>query len=314
MEKIKVGFVGAGYMAEEHIKVFGDSPEVQMIGIHSRTRSRAEALAKKYEIPFVYDSIEALYAGTNADLVIIAVKELSANRVCTDALKYPWQVLIEKPAGYDLKDALDISDAAFNFGRKAFVALNRRHYSSTRAVVAELVGAEGQRIVQVFDQENPRVALESGAHPLVVQNWMYANSIHLIDYFRIFCRGEIIGLNPIIKWDPKAPSYVFTKLEYSSGDIGLYQAVWNAPGPWGVSVTTQSKRWEMRPLEQAFSQLYKSRISEPLSLHHWDTKFKPGLRFQVEEAIKAVRGEANCLPTLADGIATMKLVNKIYES
>lgn len=314
MSAVTVALVGAGFMADEHIKAFSDIPEVAILGLFARTRARAEALAKKYEIPRVYDSVDALYAGTQADLVIIAVPELWTNSVCKDAFKHPWQALIEKPAGYNLADAEDIATAAGKVGRRAYVALNRRHYSSTRAVLQELEGVEGQRLVQVFDQENPQVGLEGGQPVLVVENWMYANSIHIIDYLCMFCRGEVTSVDPVIKWDPREPRFVLTKVQYSSGDMGVYHAIWNGPGPWAVTVTTQAKRWEMRPLEQATFQGHKSRKVEPYPVSEWDIKFKPGLRRQAEEAVKALRGEQNDLPTLADGIETMKLVSRIYEA
>ena len=314
MKKIKTAVIGAGYMADEHIKAFSDIPEVSIVGIYSRTQERSDNLAKKYGIAKVYDSIRSLYEGTQADLVVIAVPELSVNTVCKEAFKYPWQALIEKPVGYNLQDAEDIAAAADKAGRKAYVALNRRHYSSTRAVLTEIEDLAGQRLVQVLDQENPVAALEAGQPQLVVDNWMYANSIHIIDYLCVFCRGEVTSVDHVIKWNPQEPRFVMTKVNYSSGDIGVYQAIWNGPGPWAVTVSTQAKRWEMRPLEQAASQVYKSRKSEPLPVHEWDTKFKPGLRLQAEETIKALRGEKHSLPTLADGINTMKLVSKIYQT
>ena len=306
--------VGAGYMADEHIKAFSDIPEVSIVGIYSRTQERSDNLAKKYGIAKVYDSIRSLYEGTQADLVVIAVPELSVNTVCKEAFKYPWQALIEKPVGYNLQDAEDIAAAADKAGRKAYVGLNRRHYSSTRAVLTEIEDLAGQRLVQVLDQENPVAALEAGQPQLVVDNWMYANSIHIVDYLCVFCRGEVTSVDHVIKWDPQEPRFVMTKVNYSSGDIGVYQAIWNGPGPWAVTVSTQAKRWEMRPLEQAASQIYKSRKSEPLPVHEWDTKFKPGLRKQAEETIKALRGEKHTLPSLADGIKTMQLVSKIYQT
>ena len=314
MKKNNIAIVGAGYMADEHIKAFSDIPEVSIVGIYSRTQERSDNLAKKYGIAKVYDSIRSLYEGTQADLVVIAVPELSVNTVCKEAFKYPWQALIEKPVGYNLQDAEDIAASADKAGRKAYVALNRRHYSSTRAVLTEIEDLAGQRLVQVLDQENPVAALEAGQPQLVVDNWMYANSIHIIDYLCVFCRGEVTSVDHVIKWDPQEPRFVMTKVNYSSGDIGVYQAIWNGPGPWAVTVSTQAKRWEMRPLEQAASQIYKSRKSEPLPVHEWDTKFKPGLRKQAEETIKALRGEKHTLPTLADGIKTMQLVSKIYQT
>jgi hypothetical protein len=110
------------------------------------------------------------------------------------------------------------------------------------------------------------------------------------------------------------PRFVAAKIAFSSGDIGIYQGVWNAPGPWSVSVTTQEKRWEIRPLEQARVQAYKSRKNEAIPVHFWDTQFKPGLRLQAEEVVKAVRGEPNRATTLSDALESMKLVSLIYEA
>jgi len=314
MKQIKVAVIGAGFMASEHIKAFAAIEDVALVGIYSRTRARAEALAQQYDIAGVFDSVDALYAATQADLVIVTVPELHVRNVCLEAFKHPWVALIEKPAGYDLEDAETIAAAAQQNARRAYVALNRRHYSSTRAVADQLAEVEGQRLVNIFDQENPLVALEGGQPPLVVENWMYANSIHMIDYLCVFCRGEVIDVDHILKWTPADPRFVVTKITFSSGDIGMYQAVWNAPGPWFVAVTTQAKRWEMRPLEQATVQPYNVRRPEAIPVHAWDTEFKAGLRLQAEETIKTVRGEANQLPTLKDGISTMKLTKRIYEA
>lgn len=309
---IRVAFIGAGYMATEHMKAFSDIVGVQLSGIYSQTRGRAEKLALEYSSCAVFDSIGELYENTKADLVVIAVPELSVREVCLEAFKYPWTCLIEKPAGYDVPDAEAILAAARQGNRKAFLSLNRRQYSSTHAVLGDLDSHKGQRLVHVYDQENPRVALESGQPQKVVDNWMFANSIHVIDYFRLFCRGELLSVDNLSPWQPNEPCFVLAKLTYSSGDIGMYEAVWEGPGPWAVTVTTHSRRWELRPLEQAEFQDYKSRQMQPISVHPWDTQFKPGLRRQAEEAILALAGKAHQLATLEEGLQTMNMAARIY--
>jgi predicted dehydrogenase len=309
----KTAFVGAGAMSAAHMQAFKDIKGVELSGIVSRTRAKAEALAQGFGVRNVCDSIEELYESTEADLVVISVPVLHTRKVCEEALHYPWKLLIEKPAGHNLLKAEHLRDLAVSQGREAFVALNRRHYGSTACVQNALAGNDAPRLIHVFDQEDLIAAKSNGHVELVMQNWMYANSIHLIDYFRIFGRGEIIAVDPVLSWNPVAPSFVSAKILFSSGDIGLYDAVWNAPGPWAVSVTTQSVRFEMRPVEQASIQLYPSRTLDQLPEHVWDKNFKPGLRRQAEEAIKAVKGEPHDLVSLAEGVETMKLVSAIYE-
>ena len=209
---ISIAIVGAGLMAREHCRAFSDVSGVSISGIFSRTRSKAESLAKNFSITGVYDSIEDLWRCTRAEIVIIAVKELATNSACKEAFKFPWLCLIEKPPGYDFLDAEAILEESRRFNSRAFVLLNRRHYTSTRSILKALRDDPEQRIVQVMDQENPQAALDHGEDPLVAKNWMYANSIHVIDYLRVFCRGDLISVDRVIPWNSENPYFVAVKL------------------------------------------------------------------------------------------------------
>lgn len=313
MKSIKIAFVGAGYMATEHARAFSGLPGVTLAGVFSRTRTRAEQLAAAYPGMVVCDSVSELHARTRADLVVVTVKELSMGAIAAECFAFPWAALLEKPAGYDLADATGILDAASKADSKAYVALNRRAYSSTRQALARLADNSGPRFVKVMDQQDQQAARDIYKEPPeVVRNYMYANSIHLIDYFCVFGRGEVTGVVPVLPWTPEKPAIVVSKIEFSSGDVGLYEGVWNGPGPWAVSVVTSKERLEMRPLEQVSLQLRGERKVAALDLDPDDTAFKPGLRYQAMQAVAAVRGEPHHLPTLADSWQSMNLVARIF--
>ena len=72
-DKCKVAIIGAGGMAREHIRAFSGLPNVRVAGIHSRTRVKAEVLAKEFHISTVCGSLSELYERTHADLVVLAV-------------------------------------------------------------------------------------------------------------------------------------------------------------------------------------------------------------------------------------------------
>ena len=311
-EICKVAVIGAGYMAREHIRAFQDIPGVQIVGINSRTRVRAEEMAAQFNIPAVCDSVSELYDTTKADLVVVTVPELAMNTISRACFEYPWTILLEKPAGYNLADAEDIELAASTKNCRVFVALNRRHYSSTQVVLNDLKALPGQRYILVQDQEDQVSALQAGQPKTVVDNWMYANSIHVIDYFLMLGRGKICAVEPIIPWNPYEPRYVLSKVSFDSGDVGLYEGIWSGPGPWAVSVNTPDKRWEMRPLEQAAFQIAGQRKIEAVESHPWDTQFKPGLRLQAEKAVAAAKGNVNDLPTLQNAMESMRLVQAIF--
>jgi hypothetical protein len=175
----------------------------------------------------------------------------------------------------------------------------------------DLANNAERRFIQVCGQEDAE-RLATVHPPEVVSRAMYANSIHCIDYLRMFGRGEITDVQVPGRWDPALKTPVSAWVTFSSGDIGSYIGVWDAPSPWSVSLTTASKRWEMRPLEKAGVQLRGQFVLTPYEPHEWDGLYKPGFRWQAEQVVRAIHGLPNSAVTLEDAVATMSLIAKIY--
>lgn len=311
MKKWKIAIVGSGYMAQEHAKAFASLPNVEIAGVCGRSRARAEALAASYGVP-IYDSVAALHTGTQADAVVVAVNELSVREVCLAAFAHPWLCFLEKPVGIDLPQAEGITAAAKRAGTRAYVALNRRSYASTRQALQELACNDGARLISVLDQQDMVSAREGGQPDKVVRNYMYANSIHLIDYLNLFGRGEIVAVQPTHRWNAENPGYVVATIHYASGDVGVYQAVWNGPGPWVVTVTNPQVRLEMRPLEKLGIQRRGERRLTEVPADAIDTEFKPGLRHQAEQIVELLQGRPTSLATLDEATRSMALCADIY--
>ncbi len=310
-KKIKLAMVGAGRMAREHLRAFAASPEVCLAGIQSRTRGGAEALAREFGIAHVCDTLPELYDRSRADLVVVTVSVLAVQPTAIACCEYPWKILVEKPPGLSVAETGELRAVAENRGRDVRVALNRQWLSSTQTVLAQLAAVEGPRFVKVQDQQ-PFASLASSRHPPEVQaRWMYANSIHTIDYFRILARGKVTRITPVFPWQPEAPSVVVAGVQFDSGDTGLYEAIWHAPGPWAATVTVSGRRWEMRPLEQGITQVLGGKAAG-LPLHQWDQVFKPGFRLQAEAAVALAAGVHSSLPTLGESLQTMRLIEQIY--
>jgi predicted dehydrogenase len=309
----RVAVVGAGYTAREHVRAFADVQGVVVAGIYSRTRARAEALAGEFGIETVAGSVPELYEKTRAELVVVAVPELAMNAVSKASFGFPWAALLEKPPGYCPADAQDIRAAAQAASARVFVGLNRRFIGATATALEQAAGRPGARYIRVQDQQNPVGARAAGQPPEVVDHWMYANSIHTVDYLRVFGRGGIVGVRRVVPWNPAAPGVVVAEVRFSSGDLGLYEAIWNGPGPWAVAVTVPGNRWELRPLERLeIQELGGAKF--PADVSPWDTHFKPGFRAQAEAVVAAARGLPSRAVSIADAGETMALISDIYRS
>ena len=68
------------------------------------------------------------------------------------------KVLIEQPLGINLTEPRNIVEYAKSNNSNAYVALNRRFYSSTKAVMRKLDNFPEQRLITVLDQEDTKKA------------------------------------------------------------------------------------------------------------------------------------------------------------
>ena len=306
--------IGSGYMAEEHIKALKPNKRCHIAGIMSRNNAKAKQLADAYGIEHVESSIEKLHQKTAADGVVVTVNELSTIDVLTDCAIFPWLILCEKPIGLF---AADLRQYIKNIGEKSshvFVAMNRRHYTSTKYVTERLCLESGRRHVEINDQENVVGALEAGQPRKVAERWMVANSIHLIDYFSVFCRGQVVDIKEVLPWSGRNPFVFHCNLLFDSDDIGSYKAVWNAPGPWSVKVTTRSTLFEMQPLEQLKIQKFPEKFGTVVDLGSIDLDIKAGLYSQGDEFLSAMEEKKHSLPDLFEYLKTHSLVESMYKT
>lgn len=310
----KVVIIGAGAMAKEHVRAFCAIDTVDMVGCFNRTREKAVLLSKEFDISYVADSIQDLYEQCKPDLVIVAVNILSAKPVLMECIAQGVPILTEKPIALDLAESQEILDLAKKNDCKIWVGLNRRCYCSTRTALDDLDQFEDQRIIQVYDQQDLEVARKLGHPEEVVSNWMYANSIHLVDYLRVFGRGDVVSVAPVNSWMGTDTNVVTAKIVFSSGDIGLYHSVWGMPGPWACIVTTAQRRWEMKPLEQAVYQTNESRAVHTPEMDEIDVQFKAGFKVQADEIISCLEENKPVVHVadLEEAFKTTELVAQIF--
>ncbi len=308
----KVSFIGAGRMSTQHALAFSDINEVTLSGVLSRSEASAREFAANFSISNICDSIEKLWDVTHSDILVVCVPPSELLGIALEVVKYPWHCLFEKPLGLNLSEANEIVAAARKYNSNSFIGLNRRHMSSTTNVLDALTSEDGNRIVTVSDQQNPLTALKHGHSLAVVNNWHFANSIHTVDYFSLFCRGELISIQSLTPSEFHDGFFKCSSLLYDSGDYGLYMGLWEAPGPWGVSVSTKAQRFDMQPLERSSVRLISDRLSTQLPVADWDTTFKPGFRRQAQLLVDSLDGTTNSLPTIFDGLKTMETIHRLF--
>ncbi|CAB4748510.1 unannotated protein [freshwater metagenome] len=222
--------------------------------------------------------------------------------------------MVEKPLGINLTEGNYLDKALGDAVNRIYVALNRRHYSTFRELDRLINLDSGKRIIKVIDQENQFAARSAGFSTQITENWMFANSIHLIDILRQFGRGKIINIEQSTKWKSMTTMKHQVSIAFDSGDIGIYECQWNEAGPWSVLVSKENSNWLMKPLEK-LTQIFESSGAIDLTpKSDWDTNFKPGFRLQAEMMIAKMKDRESKIVSFKDALSTMQLVHDMYES
>jgi predicted dehydrogenase len=297
-------------MAREHARAFAALDGVELCGVVGRSTERAAALAADYGMRS-YEDLDALWAAEQPDLLIITVNTVILSRVIEAAVAWPWVLFMEKPPGCNLHDALRIE--AMLGGRTAYVALNRRFLGSTIQTRQRLASDPGPFFITVSDQQDIEAfAAMPGKDRLEANNLMYANSIHLIDYFHALGRAPITDVQPVAPFEPRRTLCQLARIVYANGDEGLYQGVWQGAGGWGVKINTPAGCYEMRPLESGSFMAARTRVPQPYPADPDDAAFKPGFHKQARTVVSTVRGQSQDAISFAEGLKTMRLINAIF--
>jgi len=105
MEKVKFGIIGAGMIAQIHIRALKSMKGVQVIAIADPYgENLKEAAALLPSSPKMFGDYRELLREKDIQAVVVAVPNYLHARVTLDALKKDKDVLCEKPMAIDLKD------------------------------------------------------------------------------------------------------------------------------------------------------------------------------------------------------------------
>jgi predicted dehydrogenase len=111
---LRVGVLGAAFAGEGHVAAYSRLPGVEVTGLWSRTKARAESLAGKLGNPnlTVYEDWQSLIGAGNCDVISIATAPMMRGDPLLAALDQGCHVLVEKPISVGVAEARVMAAAA----------------------------------------------------------------------------------------------------------------------------------------------------------------------------------------------------------
>jgi myo-inositol 2-dehydrogenase/D-chiro-inositol 1-dehydrogenase len=145
MDKIKVGIIGSGFIADHHCYAYSLLPEVELIGICSLNKLEAKNLMKKYKIPGKpYDSYEDLLRA-DCKVISVCIPNYLHKEISIDILNSGKYAFVEKPLARNTSEAIEMLEAEKSSNRQIFYCENNMYapsFSKVKEILEE--GAIGQ--------------------------------------------------------------------------------------------------------------------------------------------------------------------------
>ena len=107
MEKIKVAVIGVGAMGRNHVRVYSETPECDLVAISDLDEKKAKEIAEEFKCKYYVYPKEMLEKET-LDAVSIAVPTKNHKRVSLDVINRGVHILLEKPIADCIGDAKEI--------------------------------------------------------------------------------------------------------------------------------------------------------------------------------------------------------------
>jgi predicted dehydrogenase len=241
MDKVKVGVIGSGFIAQHHCNAYAQLPDTEIVGISSVLEDEARGLMEKYNIqegPFAdYHDLLAL----DLDAASLCVPNFLHQEIAVAALESGKHIMIEKPLARNVAEGEAILTAATNAGKQIFYCENNI-YAPAFNKVKELItqGALGQIYMgrgkeqhsgphsQWFYKQDPSgggALIDLGIHDVACLLWFLDDTVD-----KVFCQTTTTqpdrGKFGTCEVDDNAVGILY----FHNGAMVTIEESWTAPG------------------------------------------------------------------------------------
>ncbi len=138
MEKIKVGIIGSGFIAEYHLYAYSLLPNVEIVGIAASSLEKAKSFMKRFDIPGKpYGNYEDLLK-LECDAISVCLPNYLHKNITIDILNSGSHALVEKPLARNVEEGEEMLDAKKSSNRKIFYCENTM-YAPSFSKVKEII-------------------------------------------------------------------------------------------------------------------------------------------------------------------------------
>jgi predicted dehydrogenase len=244
MEKIGVGIIGCGWVAEEHIKAFQNDDRSQVRALVSRNRDNAQRYRDRYNLDCSIETDAAkMLAQDDIDIVVVCTPHNAHTEYVVAAAQAHKHVLIEKPVALTPEDVRTQLNAVKENGVKSLVSFVL-HHNPLLMTIDRLIeqGVFGNIFMVEVDylhriwmtpQEKWYASLETSGTAILTAG------CHAVDTLRWFARSNATEVsayqvrtdNPI-----EYPGTISVNVKFENDAIGRTTTTFDAQMPYRFNI------------------------------------------------------------------------------
>ncbi len=323
---INFALIGTGSIAEKHAQALKSLPNTKLLAIRSNDRARAEAFAKRYEIPHVYTDYTELLANPEINAVDIVTANNTHADLGIQAAKAGKHVLVEKPIDISVKKAEQLIHACKQHNVKLSVISQYRFDEAVLELKKLLdkglfgkiflsnASVKWSRKKEYYDASGGwrKNLATAGGGVLIVQ------AIHHFDLL-LYLLGDVESVYAKAghAYKMEVEDTLVGLLKFKNGALATFEASTTLPnqlndrleihGEKGSAILTKNKTVHFFTLLQTKLSLLDSLKTR--------SHFKKGhIKQQIQDFTLAIQENRPPRVTGEDGLKTLKTILALYES
>lgn len=172
--KKRIGIMGLGDIAQKvYLPILAKHEQVEIVGLMSRSDATVQKMAELYRIDHAFTDLSELFKQEPQAIFVHTPTETHAD-IVKQILQQGIDVYVDKPLSYEIKESIEMAEAAERQGRLLAVGFNRRfapRYMEAKSWLEE-AGGFNSCVVQ---KHRTKLQKHSAKHTL------YDDLIHMLD-------------------------------------------------------------------------------------------------------------------------------------
>ncbi len=316
---MRTGVIGTGAMGKNHVRVYSEMENVELVGLSDLDSEGGKAIAKKFACRFYENHLELL---KHVDAVTIGVPTSMHYKMGKDAVEAGVHVLMEKPLAGSLEEAQRIVEMAKDAGLTLAVGHIERHNPVVKHTKEMLKRNDFGKIITMSSRRVSNYPARIRDVGVIMDL-----AVHDIDVSRYLAGGEVVEVFAAAGKSGQTPfvDHATIMLKFDNDVLGIVDTNWLTPMRIReMSITCEKRFVRIDYMAQSihistskFGELDETNLYQlPLEMETVSVGLKKEepLKRELEDFVDAVESKRDSLVTGEDGIMAIRLAEAALKS